>query len=116
MNIIQDTLRILKVSPRYRGYQYLSVAVELVMGSKPKELQLTKAVYPLVAKQYQTTWPCVERNIRTAIAKAWEGGGGEPFCTLTGYRAQIRPTNGQFIVLLAEKLRALTSSSRDNVL
>ena len=79
MSVIYDMLRYVGVGPQYRGYRYLSVAVELVIQHGGDDVQVTKAIYPAIAQRYNTTGDCVERDIRTAIRRAWESGGlGSP--------------------------------------
>ena len=111
MSVIYDMLRYVGVGPQYRGYRYLSVAVELVIQHGGGDVQVTKAVYPAVAQRYNTTGDCVERDIRTAIRRAWESGGQETLSALAGYPLEQRPTNRQFICLLADQLRRAAQES-----
>ena len=111
MSVIYDMLRYVGVGPQYRGYRYLSVAVELVIQHGGDDVQVTKAIYPAIAQRYNTTGDCVERDIRTAIRRAWESGGQEPLSTLAGHPLEQRPTNRQFICLLADQLRRAAQES-----
>ena len=69
---------------------------------------ITKLLYPTVAKQYQTTSSRVERAIRHAIEIAWDRGDVDVLNGLFGYTVHTtrgKPTNSEFIALLADKLR-----------
>ena len=111
MSVIYDMLRYVGVGPQYRGYRYLSVAVELVIQHGGGDVQVTKAIYPAIAQRYNTTGDCVERDIRTAIRRAWESGGRETLSALAGHPLEQRPTNRQFICLLADQLRRAAQES-----
>lgn len=70
--------------------------------------QITKQLYPDIAKKFQTTPSRVERAIRHAIEVAW--GRGEPSVVenIFGYTVSAskgKPTNSEFIAMIADKLR-----------
>ena len=86
--------------------QYDVVAVEDIdmLGS------ITKILYPTIAKKYQTTASRVERAIRHAIEVAWSRGKMETLDALFGYTINTgkgKPTNSEFIALIADKIRLL---------
>ena len=69
---------------------------------------LTKLLYPSIAKKYKTTSSSVERAIRHAIEVAWGRGKIEVIEDMFGYTVSAgkgKPTNSEFIALLADKLR-----------
>lgn len=69
---------------------------------------ITKILYPTIAKKYDTTASRVERAIRHAIEVAWERGRMETIEELFGYtvsNGKGKPTNSEFIALIADKLR-----------
>ena len=69
---------------------------------------ITKVLYPTIAKQFQTTPSRVERAIRHAIEVAWSRGRMETLDTLFGYTINTgkgKPTNSEFIALIADKIR-----------
>lgn len=69
---------------------------------------ITKVLYPAIAKKYQTTASRVERAIRHAIEVAWSRGKMETLEELFGYtvnNGKGKPTNSEFIALIADKLR-----------
>ena len=68
---------------------------------------VTKVLYPAVAKKYNTTSSRVERAIRHAIEVAWTRGRIENINQLFGFQVYTKndkPTNGEFIALVADKL------------
>ena len=69
---------------------------------------LTKVLYPSVAKKYGTTSSRVERAIRHAIEVAWDRGDLEVLNSFFGYTVQNsrgKPTNSEFIAMIADNLR-----------
>ncbi len=69
---------------------------------------VTKVLYPTVAKKYQTTSSRVERAIRHAIEVAWDRGDLDVLNSIFGYTVQNtrgKPTNSEFIALIADNLR-----------
>lgn len=69
---------------------------------------ITKALYPSIAKKYQTTPSRVERAIRHAIEVAWSRGKMETLDAMFGYTINTgkgKPTNSEFIALIADKIR-----------
>lgn len=69
---------------------------------------ITKILYPSIAKKYQTTPSRVERAIRHAIEVAWSRGKMETLDSLFGYTINLgkgKPTNSEFIALIADKIR-----------
>ena len=69
---------------------------------------MTKALYPAVAKKFQTTSSRVERAIRHAIEVAWDRGDVDVLSSYFGYTIQSsrgKPTNSEFIAMIADKLR-----------
>jgi two-component system response regulator (stage 0 sporulation protein A) len=69
---------------------------------------ITKQLYPSIAKKYDTTSSRVERAIRHAIEVAWERGKTDTIDELFGYsinKGRQKPTNSEFIALIADKIR-----------
>ena len=70
--------------------------------------QITKQLYPDLAKKYKTTPSRVERAIRHAIEVAWNRGQIETVESIFGYTVNSnkgKPTNSEFIAMIADKLR-----------
>lgn len=90
-----------------KGYQFLRVAVKKVMETPTLINAITKQLYPCVAKEFDTTASKVERAIRHAIEVAWNRGKIENINEIFGYNIYTKndkPTNGEFIALIADKL------------
>lgn len=90
-----------------KGYHFLREAVKLVMENQELINSITKQLYPSVAKNYNTTPSKVERAIRHAIEVAWTRGRIENINQIFGYNIYTKhdkPTNGEFVALVADKL------------
>ncbi len=95
------------IPPHIKGYQYLRTAIKACVKDTGIISSITKRLYPDVAKEYDTTPSKVERAIRHAIEVCWNR--GKIDCINNIFGSQIftrndRPTNGEFIALLADKL------------
>lgn len=66
-----ELLNRLGVTANYRGYYYVSGAIELCAEKEERLLLITKWLYPEVAKRYQTNWKAVEQSMRTAGGIMW---------------------------------------------
>ncbi|MBC7765688.1 MAG: sporulation transcription factor Spo0A [Hyphomonadaceae bacterium] len=96
------------VPAHIKGYQYLRDAIIMVINDMETINSITKLLYPSIAKQYNTTPSRVERAIRHAIEVAWGRGQVETLANMFGYtinNAKGKPTNSEFIALIADKLR-----------
>ena len=96
------------VPAHIKGYQYLRSAILMVISDKEVINAVTKVLYPTVAKQYQTTSSRVERAIRHAIEVAWDRGDVDVLNSFFGYTVQTdkgKPTNSEFIAMIADNLR-----------
>ncbi len=90
-----------------KGYQFLREGIKLAVDNPPIINSITKSLYPSIARKFQTTPSKVERAIRHAIEVAWNRGKIENINALFGvkvYSSQEKPTNGEFIALLADKM------------
>jgi two-component system response regulator (stage 0 sporulation protein A) len=90
-----------------KGYQYLREAVKMVMADKQLIGSITKELYPGIAEHFDTSASKVERAIRHAIDVAWTKGRIENINRIFGYNIYTlhdKPTNGEFIALLADKM------------
>ena len=99
----------LGIPANIKGYQYLREAVRMVMGDSSLAGRITKELYPGVAKRFNTTASKVERAMRHAIEVAWNRGRIDTVNKMYGHRIfekQDKPTNGEFISCIAEKISA----------
>jgi len=91
-----------------KGYQYLRAAILMTIDDTDIINSVTKVLYPSVAKKYQTTTSRVERAIRHAIEVAWDRGDVDTLNSYFGYTIQNtrgKPTNSEFIAMIADNLR-----------
>lgn len=90
-----------------KGYHFLREAVKLVYHDRSAISSITKTLYPSVARAFDTTASKVERAIRHAIEVSWSRGKIENVNGIFGYtiyNSHEKPTNGEFIALVADKL------------
>ncbi|MBQ4650847.1 MAG: sporulation transcription factor Spo0A [Firmicutes bacterium] len=105
---ITNLIHEIGVPAHIKGYQYLRDAITLVVSNMDLLSAVTKELYPMVATINNTTPSRVERAIRHAIELAWNRGKMETLEALFGYTVQQqkgKPTNSEFIAILADKLR-----------
>ncbi|RFU69803.1 sporulation transcription factor Spo0A [Peribacillus saganii] len=96
------------VPAHIKGYLYLREAISMVYNDIELLGSITKVLYPDIAKKYNTTASRVERAIRHAIEVAWSRGNIESISSLFGYTVSMskaKPTNSEFIAIVADKLR-----------
>ncbi len=107
-NDVTRMIREIGIPAHIKGYQYIREGI--IMSVKDPEIlnYITKYLYPTIAKKYRTTTSSVERAIRHAIEVAWNRGKLESMEELFGYSVNSgkgKPTNSEFIALIADKLR-----------
>lgn len=96
------------VPAHIKGYQYLRTAIIMTIHDNEVINSVTKVLYPSVAKKYGTTSSRVERAIRHAIEVAWDRGDLDVLNSFFGYTVQNsrgKPTNSEFIAMIADNLR-----------
>ncbi|WP_031514833.1 sporulation transcription factor Spo0A [Desulfofalx alkaliphila] len=103
-NIIHE----MGVPAHIKGYHYLREAILMVIREVNLLGAVTKELYPMIAQKYNTTPSRVERAIRHAIELAWDRGNIEMMTKFFGYTINLergKPTNSEFIAMVADKLR-----------
>ncbi|MFZ5591585.1 MAG: sporulation transcription factor Spo0A [Bacillota bacterium] len=103
-NIIHE----MGVPAHIKGYHYLRDAILMVVNQVSLLGAITKELYPSIAEKYKTTPSRVERAIRHAIELAWDRGNVEMMNKYFGYTINLergKPTNSEFIAMVADKLR-----------
>lgn len=96
------------VPAHIKGYIYLREAITMVYNDIELLGSITKILYPDIAKKFKTTSSRVERAIRHAIEVAWNRGNVDSLTRLFGYTISMtkaKPTNSEFIAMIADKLR-----------
>ena len=105
---VTDMIHEIGVPAHIKGYQYIRKAIMMVIEDSSIINAVTKVLYPSVAKEYGTTASRVERAIRHAIEVSWNRGNWALMEEIFGHSVDIdkaKPTNSEFIVTIADKLR-----------
>ena len=95
------------IPPHIKGYAYLREGIKMTIERPYIINSVTKELYPSIAKAFDTTASKVERAIRHAIEVAWNRGRIESINAIFGARIYLgseKPTNSEFIALVADKL------------
>ncbi len=106
--MVTEIIHQIGVPAHIKGYHYLREAIILTIKNNDSMNSVTKVLYPTVAKKHSTTASRVERAIRHAIEVAWDRGDVEVLNSFFGYTIQNergKPTNSEFIAMIADKLR-----------
>lgn len=106
------------VPAHIKGYLYLREAITIVIDDMDYLGAVTKELYPAVANKFNTTPSRVERAIRHAIEVAWNRGKIDTLDRIFGYTINNnkgKPTNSEFIALIADKLRLEEQSVGHNI-
>ncbi|MDD6308157.1 MAG: sporulation transcription factor Spo0A [Clostridia bacterium] len=105
---VTDTIHSVGIPANIKGYQYLRDAIMMSITDAELIGAVTKQLYPKVACRHNTSPSRVERAIRHAIEVACMRGNDEVLYRLFGYTVNNnkgKPTNSEFIALIADKLR-----------
>lgn len=105
---ITNILHEIGVPAHIKGYLYLREAIAMVYHNIEILGSITKILYPEVAKKYRTTSSRVERAIRHAIEVAWNRGNIDTISSIFSYTVSLsksKPTNSEFIAMIADRLR-----------
>ena len=109
---VTNAMHDIGIPAHIKGYQYLRDAIMCVMKDNEALIGVTKQLYPDIAKKYNTTASRVERSIRHAIGMAWDRGKVDTLQNMFGYTINVdrgKPTNSEFIAMIADKLRLETN-------
>lgn len=112
--LITEVIHDVGIPAHIKGYLYLRDAITLVINNIDYLNSVTKLLYPKIAEKYETTPSRVERAIRHAIEVAWNRGKVDVLNDLFGYTINDekgKPTNSEFIALIADKLRLSLKAS-----
>ena len=107
-NDVTEIIREIGIPAHIKGYQYIREGIMMAVNDMNMLNYITKLLYPSIAKKYKTTSSSVERAIRHAIEVAWGRGKIEVIEDMFGYTVSAgkgKPTNSEFIALIADKLR-----------
>ena len=113
-SLVTSIIHEIGVPAHIKGYQYLREAIIIAVNDMDVINAITKVLYPQVAKTFQTTPSRVERAIRHAIEVAWDRGDLDTLQRFFGYtvsNTKVKPTNSEFIALIADKLQLQLKNS-----
>ena len=117
--MVTNVIHEIGVPAHIKGYQYLREAIIIAINDMEVINAITKVLYPQVAKTFATTPSRVERAIRHAIEVAWDRGDLDTLQKFFGYtvsNTKGKPTNSEFIALIADRLQLqLRSTERKAV-
>ena len=95
------------ISANLQGYTYLKESIKMVIEDPMTINKVTKVMYPMIAKKYDTT-PCrVERAIRHALEVSYNRGKIYNLNSLFGFNIfdkYDKPTNSEFVAVVADRL------------
>lgn len=105
---ITKILHELGIPSHIKGYQYIREGISIIYDNPDVIGGITKELYPSIASKFDTTVSRVERAIRHAIEVSWNRGDWDLMEDIFGHSVDIdkaKPTNSEFIVTVADKLR-----------
>ena len=105
---ITKILHELGVPSHIKGYQYIREGILLLYNNPDIIGGITKELYPEIACKYDTSVSRVERAIRHAIEVSWNRGNLDLMEEIFGHSVdydKAKPTNSEFIVTVADKLK-----------
>ena len=105
---ITKILHELGIPSHIKGYQYIREGISILYEHPEVVGGITKELYPDIASKFDTTVSRVERAIRHAIEVSWNRGNWDLMEEIFGHSVDIdkaKPTNSEFIVTVADKLR-----------
>ena len=100
MKQVYHLIRKLGATSKYKGYYFVAEAVKISMESQEHPIKITKDIYPSLARKFRSTPMNVEHDIRTIINVCWMAN-REMMSEIAGYTLNYRPTNSEFIDMLA---------------
>jgi two-component system response regulator (stage 0 sporulation protein A) len=106
--LVTNIIHEIGIPAHIKGYQYIRRSIMMVIENMDTINSITKALYPTIAREFNTTPSRVERAIRHAIEVAWNRGDAEVLNSYFGYtiaNSKGKPTNSEFIAMIADKLR-----------
>ena len=105
---VTNLLHELGIPSHIKGYQYIRSAILMVYDNPSFIGGITKQLYPDLSIKFNTSIERVERAIRHAIEVSWIRGDIDLMESIFGHSVDIdkaKPTNSEFIVTIADKLR-----------
>ena len=97
---IERLIRRLGIGATYRGYRYLCYGVSLCLTDEEYLLSISKLLYPIIAKEFNTTLSSVERDIRTVVQVCWDKGNKSLLQDIAYRPLYNKPTAGEVLDIL----------------
>ncbi len=104
---ISEIFMAIGIPPHIKGYAYLREGIKMTIENPHVINSVTKELYPSIAKKFATSSSKVERAVRHAIEVAWNRKRIDAINAIFGARIYLgteKPTNSEFIALVADKL------------
>jgi two-component system response regulator (stage 0 sporulation protein A) len=105
---VAEILKKLGIAPDKNGFHYLRKAIYECYLEPNLLTSITKEIYPMLAESFSKKESCIERSIRSAIETGWDRGNyeysSELFKNCVDYYYKTKPTNGEFIAIIVDKL------------
>jgi len=114
--MVTDIIHQIGVPAHIKGYHYLREAIIIAVEDMDVINAISKVLYPQVAKTFQSTPSRVERRIRHAVEVAWDRGDLDTLQRFFGYtvsNTKGKPTNSEFIALIADHIRLKMKAHTD---
>jgi two-component system response regulator (stage 0 sporulation protein A) len=111
---ITDIIHKIGIPAHIKGYKFIREAISMSVNDMQILSSITKILYPSIAERFHTTPSRVERSIRHAIEVAWSRGHVEILNDIFGHTINSikgKPTNGEFIALLSDRIRLSNRAS-----
>ncbi len=99
MITIPRILRPFGLTRCYKGYSQMVYCIELAAQNDLGPLSMTNGIYQEAAVHFNCSWKNIERNLRTAVSRAWEVN-PELLCRIAGYPLKEQPSPSQFIEII----------------
>lgn len=100
MREVYGTIRRLGATTKYKGYYFVAEAIHMTMEFQERPMKITKDIYPRLAKKFKSKPSNIEHDIRTIVNVCWENH-RERLEQIAGYPLEYRPTNSEFVDMIA---------------
>ena len=100
MREVYGTIRKLGATSKYKGYYFVAEAIRMTMEFQERPMKITKDIYPKLAKKFKSKPSNIEHDIRTIVNVCWENH-RERLEEIAGYPLEYRPTNSEFVDMIA---------------
>ena len=112
METIQNVLRRFGITRCYKGLPHTSYAIFLAVQDENCLTAITRKIYLASAKHFHCKQAAIERNIRTAVSRAWQIN-PELLRAVAGYPLDAAPTASEFIEIMATYVQKQTGGHID---